>query len=52
MDKETKELIHIIKNLLHKLPDKSTGTTLEYSQLFLIAKRNSVANTVADVIAG
>ncbi len=52
MNKETKELILIIKNLLHMLPDKPTAATIDYAQFFQIAKRNSVANTVADVIEG
>lgn len=47
---ETKELIHIVKNILHGNSDDRSGKAINYSNILKIAKKNSIANTVADVI--
>lgn len=47
---EIKELLSIIRAVLHGSRDTGNSEAVDYVGLLQIAKRNSVANTVADVI--
>ena len=48
---ETKELLNIIKNVLHKQEDSyGYREDIDYGVLYMLANQNGVANTIAEVI--